>query len=300
MRKEHQLKTLALAAIGFGGVILGAYLLSPLSSRKLSDEQFVQRYAASPEPVVQDKVGQAKIRLAYKTAKTGDMKAARAAFLETAKTYKGTGAISADFGGVPDGAAYQAAATYSAEGRVSESRAAFKQFIKDYPLSPLVHGAHKRLVKLNPERSDDYDRMLQECIDRQQEKAKREQVTCGPKCIVKLLQIEKKPAKSYEEIAKLCGTDDSGTSMLKMVAALRQLGFTAKGYRLNAADATKVMPPAILLKGSHYVVVTERIGTTLTYFDPTLNTETWEQLPQAEDTTFDIISLHELNLVNKS
>jgi TolA-binding protein len=118
----------------------------PVAAKDL--RAFVEKNKASTDPVIQDRVGAYKIRLAYKDAERGDFNQARSALLETAKTYKGTGVMSSDFGGVPDQAAYQAAVCLVAEGKKGEAEAEFLKFMKERPLSPLVTAAYRRICRL--------------------------------------------------------------------------------------------------------------------------------------------------------
>ena len=54
----------------------------------------------------------------------------------------------ADFGGVPDQAAYQAAVCLVGDGKPKEAEAEFVRFLRERPLSPLCHAAYGRLKRL--------------------------------------------------------------------------------------------------------------------------------------------------------
>ncbi|HMS54112.1 MAG TPA: cysteine peptidase family C39 domain-containing protein [Fimbriimonadaceae bacterium] len=275
--------------LGIGGLFLA-------TRPPQTDEQFVERFSGHPDKQVQDKVGQARIRLAYKAAKEGDVRGAREAFLKTASTYRGTGVMSPEFGGVADGAAYQAAATFNLEGDADRAIVAFKNFMVEYPLSPLVYGAHKRLLKMDPSKSDEYDALLTKCAKEQSDKSETDRVTCGPKCLIRLAEIKGKKPLPYDQLAQICRTDKAGTTMAGMREGLSALGFRAFGYRLNKRDLSKLIPPALILQGEHYLVLTGRTPTGYLVFDPALDVETNFDPPKNPDFTLDVLSLYELNL----
>lgn len=280
-----------------GAALMVAVILVALpSSGSQDDHEFVLRNRANPDPEVQDRVGRARIRLAYDEAKKGDFKGARAALLETAREYKGTGQMSSDFGGVKDGAAYQAAATYNAEGKRAEAIRAFRRFLVEYPLSPLVHGAHKRLVAMDPDQSGDYDALLQRCMDRQALKAKADRVSCGPKCLGRVLEALGKPATSYEELAKLCKTTEAGTTMKALRQAMVAKGIDAHGYRLNRHDLLKLEHPAIVLSGDHYVVLLRVSPTISRVYDPAFDSESEIPFPDAKSEEFTLLATEKLDL----
>jgi len=294
---------------------------------KAAYESFIDKYKSSPNKQIQDQVGAARIRLAYVTARQSPtpthalrsgnnpspqsqstvtdrdrIEAARQIFLQAANGYKGTGTMASDFGGVKDQALYQAAACLNAEGKKAEYRAALVDFIKKEPLSPLVDAAHKRLVKLDGKDSLDIDAMLQADHDQQEKKIRFETSVCGPKCIVKLLEILAKArgkdgskdatssatthslrsannpssqrqttlvdGADYRAIAKLCGTTDKGTTMKGLRKGLKAFGLDYYGYQVRRVDLPTVQTPAILYSQDHYLVVEQVKGLVLTVYDP--------------------------------
>ncbi|HTQ09721.1 MAG TPA: cysteine peptidase family C39 domain-containing protein [Fimbriimonadaceae bacterium] len=257
---------------------------------------FIEKYRSSPDPHIQDEVGAARIRLAYVTARPaqsgspakrlmhagvqdpkekGRYERARQILLEAAKDYKGAGRMTSDFGGVKDQALYQAAVCLNAEGRTAEYRAALVDFIKTEPLSPLVDAAHKRIVKLDGKDRPEIDALLQTAHDKQQKEVRFEMSVCGPKCIVKLLQILNAPnhransaIPSYQAIAKLCGTTDKGTSLQGLRKGLKELNLDYYGFEVGRADIPNVKTPAILYADNHYLVVEKIRDLALTVYDP--------------------------------
>lgn len=248
---------------------------------------FVERHEGSSDRDVQDHVGNARIRLGYISTKQKDFREAQTRFEEAQAKYKGLGAVPSDFGGIPDQAAYQAAAALNAEGKRQESVAAFRQFSKDYPLSPLVHGAHKRLRtfgggKTTPED----DKLLQAAVAKQEARIRFESSVCGPKAIAYLLGLLKLPPKDYKELAKLCGTTDKGTTLEGMRNGLKACGLTTLALRVNRADFAATACPFIWLQGDHYVAVVEIGADFANVYDSLQGGVAAVRLPLADDPDF--------------
>jgi len=242
---------------------------------------------------VQDEVGEARIRLGYLAAKRKDFSAARGQFQEAALQYRGTGKMAADFGGIPDQAAYQAAVTLVAQGRNAEAEKAFTSFIKERPLSPLVNAAERRLVRMNGGKSKpEWEALLQEALTKQEKHAAFETSVCGPKAIARLLKLLGKPERDYKEIARLCGTSDKdGTTMEGMRKGLKALGIESYGYRVNREDFARLPLPALVLWGQHYLVLESITQGSASAFDPSLNSVSTSKLPPLDDPNFTAIVL---------
>ena len=233
--------------------------------------RFVQENAASPNLEVRDQVGAARLRIGYLAAKQGDYLGARETFLEASQAHKDSKAMSPEFGGIGDQAAYQAAVCLVAEGK--DARAEFLAFMRQRPLSPLVHAAYRRLQRLgDPKAIHEAEALLQKATRRQEERIRFESSVCGPKVIAYLLEagfIESKLARSgYEQIAKLCGTTAEGTTLSGMRRGLRSLGVESYGVQLSRQDLAKVAMPAILLDGDHYLALLELDDARAVVYDP--------------------------------
>ena len=196
-----------------------------LHDRKKAEQgyhAFILAHKGDPKLEMQDQVGVARIRTAYLAADRKDFESARNTLMEAAKEYRGTG-VAGEFGGIRDGAEYQAAACLSAEGKKEEARAALVKFLKDEPLSPLARAAYRRLVKLNNGVSRPEDEaLLTHDIQLQEKKAKQDMVSCGPKALRIYLKLLAKTPPAEDELAKLCKTDKDGTSMENMRDALKR------------------------------------------------------------------------------
>jgi len=159
-----------------------------LAVRTRQTQALVDKYKDDPNPKAQDLVGEAEMRLAYFDAGKHDFAASRKKFLEATKI-KGTGAMAADFGGINDQAAYQAVVCLIPQHKEDEAKAEFRAFMKDHPLSPLVHGAFKRLLRLNNGKSDPNDEaLLQTAVTAQEKHIAFETSVCGPKTVEYLLK----------------------------------------------------------------------------------------------------------------
>ncbi len=99
----------------------------------------------------------------------------------------------------------------------------------------------------------------------------------------------REPQKSvldYKHLAKLCNTDDKGTSIEGMRAALKTLGIESYGLELNRQDFNHLTLPAILLEGDHYFALLERHGTKLIVYDTLLKGKRQIELPALDDAEF--------------
>gem|GEM_PF-1808667 len=263
--------------------------MPPVSVRRMEDEALIQTLRLDPRPESQDELGEAQMRLAYLDAQAKDFESSRKRFLEATKV-KGTGVMGADFGGVNDQAAYQAAVCLVAEKKSQEAITAFRSFLKQYKLSPLVYAAEKRLVTLNHGVAAHGDEdLLQEAIAAQEKKAKYESAMCGPKTLAYMADhglFGKGSLSDFHEIAKICGTTEQGTSIDGIRKALKQFGKQSFGLDLNRQDFDRVSLPAILLDGDHYFAILERHDDHIVLYDTLLNAKRNVKLPEVSDPTF--------------
>lgn len=217
---------------------------------------FISKNERNPDPKVQDEVANARLKIGYVLAKAHDYSKAHDALKTAEKEYRGTGQINPDFGGLKDQAAYQAAVCLMADGKKADADAAFHQFIKEYQTSPLVHAAYRRLVMLNGGKTtNELDQLLANAVAAQQKQSAFEMSTCGPKAIEHLVSLLHLQPKTYEEIAKRCGTTDKGTTLEGMQMGLKSLGIDSYAYELTRGDFNAAPLPAIWLIGEHFVVL---------------------------------------------
>lgn len=254
--------------------------------------EFIASHEDSKDPQVQDEVGNARLRLGFLAARSKDYKEAHNAFKEAEHSYKGTGTMAADFGGIKDQAAYQAAVCLQASGEKDAAYKAYLSYLKDYKLSPLVHAVHRRLTDMAPDKANEYDGLLQQAIAAQEKHIRFETSVCGPKCLAYILNKTNRSYKSnktywsYQDLARLCGTSDNGTTIDGLKKALKACGLNGIGYEVNRSDLLRLKRPAILLVQDHYVVLTNIVGSDAIVYDPMRNGEVKFPLPKPEQTDF--------------
>lgn len=258
----------------------------PDAVKRSGYSDFIAKNESSKDAKVQDKVARTRMKLAYLQSHNKDYNAARATLLAAAKTYKGEGKMSPEFGGAKDQALYQAAATLNAEGRKVEYRKALTQFLKDQALSPLIYGAYKRLVALDGHSSPDVEALMQAAQAKQQAKMEFETSVCGPKAAAYLLEQQHLGKFDYKTLAKECGTTKTGTSMDALRACLEKHGLKTFGFRLNRKDFSKLAAPAVLFAADHYVVITAIHDDHLEAYDPRFGTVLTQKLPPMDDDKF--------------
>src|SRR5690349_20888065 len=195
---------------------------------------FINQYEGSSDSDTQDQVAAARMTIGYIQASQKDFTHAKETFKELEAKYTGTGAENPEFGKVTDQAAYQAIVCLQAEGKTDEAVVAYVAFLKDHWDSPLIYAVHKRLRSLGPkEKQEEYERILQESIDKQDKKIRHDLAMCGPNALAYFMRLLSEAPKTVDELAKLCKTTDDGTTMANMAGAFSILGYEAKGYNLN-------------------------------------------------------------------
>ena len=267
-------------------------LQAPLPTSGKDLISLVEKNRSNPDKIVQDRVGEARIRLGYLAAEKKDWPAARATFQIAVHEYKGAGMMASDFGGVPDQAAYQAIVCLVPEGKTEQAEREFIKFMKDWPMSPLTHAAFKRLVRLNGGKpKPEWEALLQRDQTMEEDRARLDISACGPMSIQHLLGLLGKPPKGYQEIAKLCGTKVTGTTISGMCQGLKSLGIDSYAYNLNRQDLAHAPLPAIILWGEHYVTATKVEGDLLTTFDTQGGKELTIELPVIDDPDYSISAI---------
>ncbi|MBA3725795.1 MAG: tetratricopeptide repeat protein [Armatimonadetes bacterium] len=244
-------------------------------------ESLVEKNKGSKDPDVQDQVGIARLRLGYIASKEGDFQEARTIFVQAAEEYKGRG-FGTQYGTLPEQADYQAAVCLQAGGSLSKARQAYLDFIKENQLSPLVHSAYSRLVRLNGGKpSAKYEKLIQSAISAREAHVRKQMAICGPKAVREVLARHKLRLPGLDEISKLCGTDDSGTSMAGMIKALKAQGLGATGLSLAFEDLETLPLPAIWLEAGHFLVITKVHGKSAEVYDPVDDSLSMRELPSA-------------------
>ncbi len=253
-------------------------------------QEFVRKYDASPDPVIQDQVGTARVKIGFLAAHRKDWTGARSAFLEAAAKTKGTGKTG-DFGSVSDQGAYEAIVCLQASGKVDEARQQYTKFIQDRPLSPLCMACYRRLKKLNGgTATPEMDALIDTATRKQEANDKFESSVCGPKTLAYLCEINAlhpgdKP-HDYKAFATLCKTTEKGTTVEGMITGLKAMGVPTSAYRVNRQDLTKIATPAILLWGDHYLTLLAVHDRDMTVYDTLTHSERPMTLPELDNPDF--------------
>ena len=102
--------------------------------------------------------------------------------------------------------------------------------------------------------------------------------TCGPEALASVLAARGVEA-SVEELLKLAGTDETGTTMAGLERAAQAKGLTATGYQVTFEGLRRLGLPVVAfvnkqvtgkggVAGNHYVVVTQVSGRYVWVVDP--------------------------------
>lgn len=255
----------------------------PTSEKRKYFGSFIEENAGSRDEKVQDAVTSARMRLAYMES-GAKPEVARELFLEAEEKHSGSEAMDPSFGAMPDQARYQAINCLMIGGKTEQARDEYMAFLKERPLSPLVFGVHKRLLKLRTEGEsrEEIDRLLQVAVDKQDEHGKREMALCGPRCIEKLVELSERGEIQLSDIEKQAGTTLNGTSMSGMVSALGAAGFQAEGLLVSHADFKTQKLPFIWLDKGHYLLVHSRKNNKFVAYDPFIRNDREIAIPKAE------------------
>ncbi len=265
------------------------YVTNPKVAAKKYKE-FVEKHAATKDPVVQDQVGTARLKIGYIAAHEKNWVLARESFLEADEQTKGTKRTS-DFGTVNEQGAYQAIVTLEASGKVDEAKKQYRLFIEQRPMSGLCMACYRRLVRLNGGKpTEELTRLIESATKQQDANTRFESAVCGPKTLAYLCQIGAIKVGTvpcdYKSIAKFCGTTDSGTTVEGMIKGIKALGGEASAYRVNRQDLEKVQLPAIILIGDHFVTLLEVKPDSMKVYDTVVNGERAIKIPDLRNPDF--------------
>ena len=252
---------------------------------------FVEEFSDSKDVRMQTQVTRARMKLAHHTANQNNYIEARKEFLAAAEEHKGTPAMHPEFGTLTDQARYQSIVCLEASGQKTEAAAEYRKFRQERQLSPLVHLCFRRLERIEGKALTADEVLLQSAVSAQEKRIRFETSVCGPKCLEKLLPLFGKPATTYQDLAKLCGTTDSGTTMEGLKEGAEKLNLNPIGLELNAKDFRELAKPAIWMLQDHYVAILQIYGDKALVYDPRWQTEEWKPIPAATDEKFRAIVL---------
>lgn len=249
-------------------------------------KDFIAKNENSPDAKVQTMVTRARMVNAYDTAKKKDFGQARAEFMEASYKHKGTDVMNPDYGTLPDQAAYQAIVCLDAAGKKDEAKHEYRKFMLEHKTSPLIHACFRRLERINGKSLPEDEALLQAGMDEQNKRIRFETSVCGPKSLEKILPLLGKEAKSYKELAKVCGTNDEGTSLSGLKKGAESLGLKAYGMDLNAEDFSSLKKPFLWLQADHFLAVLEIKDGQMHLYDSRFNYDEWKNLPARDNAQF--------------
>lgn len=248
---------------------------------------YIGKHESDADPQVQNRVTVARIRRAYAAGKRKDFVTARARFIEAADKHKGNDLPSPDYGRLADQARYQAIVCLAADGKKEQALAEYRRFLIDRSTSSVCFSVIKRIHMLLPRGQwGPYDQLMNAAADKQNAIARRESAVCGPKALSYLLKTLGKGNHDYHDLAKLCGTNDNGTTMAGLKKGLADSGVESTGLLLNRTDFATVHAPAIWLGNDHYYVLLGIEGDEARIWDPKSEKESTIDLPPLDDTSF--------------
>lgn len=218
-------------------------------------------------------VASAQHLMAFVAARQGDLKTARQRFAEARKDAetlpKTASAPTAPPGEMPqptlaEDSAYQHAACTMGLGDKAGAERELVQFMRDFPESPLVHGAMRRIAKLHggdiPKEAEAVWKSAQSIQHKSQEKSERDAAMCAPECLAELLKRRGKGV-SVETLAQEMKTGGDGTSAAKLQEVMQAHGFDdAQGVRLTWAGLKEQPLPLVALVSPGHFVLVDKIG----------------------------------------
>jgi predicted double-glycine peptidase len=222
---------------------------------------------------------QAGLLFAYAAARQRHFEVAGERFILTrniAASLPDHGARPVPFGdpepGIEEEAAFQGVVCVSAEGHKAEAEAGYRDFMRDYPQSILIHAAVKRIARFHkgdiPKEAEAVWRQAMRLQAQQERTRRREQALCGPECLAELLHRQGK-ASDVHALAREMHTDETGTSLAALSETAKRHGFVAQGVELTQAGLMQQKLPAVAyLRSGHYVLVDRVEPAAVTVWDP--------------------------------
>ena len=174
--------------------------------------------------------------------------------------------------GIEEEAAFQHAVCVGAEGRKTAAEEEYRDFLRRYPTSILIHATTKRIARFHggslPADAEALWRADMKLQRKQVLAQERERSLCGPECLAELLRRQGKRPDVHALAAEM-KTDEHGTTLAALAAAAQRHGFTPQGLRLTQAGLARQQLPAVAyLRSSHYVLVDRVAPTGVTIWDP--------------------------------
>jgi hypothetical protein len=184
----------------------------------------------------------------------------------------------------------------SAELGTRDPDAEFVRFMREYPESPLVHAAVRRIARHHsgdvPKGAEAVWKQAMAAAQERQHARERERSLCGPEVLAEVLrraglEVASASGESAAEdplhrLAGELGTDYRGTSLAALAKALKARGFRVKGLKLtwdglwkitNGPESRRDAPEYLvaLIQPGHYVLVEDVRAGEVDVWDPSAN-----------------------------
>lgn len=241
---------------------------------------FIRQYEGRTDTAARRAVVEARYLRAFAMARRQEYKQARELFEdleEGASALPDKGAVPQKIGmpaepTMQEVGAFQKTVCLSAMGKTAEAEAEYRQFLKQYPTSVLIHGAMKRVARMHggdvPPQTEKLYSAAVAVRQKQEQKRLRDQSLCGPQVLAELLKRQGKRA-DVGKLAQQMQTNHEGTSLLAMQKAAAQHGFTAQGVQLkNEVFPKQKLPLVALVQPGHYVLVEQCTAGGVTVWEP--------------------------------
>ena len=256
-----------------------AYLAGHYAEVVEKAEETFHRYAGSTKPQELKEMALARRLEAYATARQGNYPRARDLFgyLQAEASRLPDKGKLPSLNGTPEPTleeegAFQKIVCRGGSGDKVGAEEEYKQFLREYPQSILVHAAVKRVRRFhNGDSPAEVEALWKQAMQAQAKQRQVEQRAaslCGPKCVAELLRRQGKRV-DIEALAKAMGTDSAGSSVAGVAKVAHAQGFRGEGVKMTSAGLSQQKTPFLaLIMPGHYVVVETHSPEGVTLWDP--------------------------------
>lgn len=142
------------------------------------------------------------------------------------------------------------------------------RFIRRHPGSPLVYGAHKRILRWTKEQPPSEAEQAWKKVQAVQKEKQKWVAACGPQALAYILKHFGQEV-DWSKLMQECGTTEQGTDLWSLAEAARRRGISCTGLEVSKAGLLQQSPPFILWsKEGHYQVVEGSPSEAWTVYDP--------------------------------
>jgi len=268
---------------------LDAYNAGQYRQAEEAAERLVAEGRSTRDPARRKRAVRARWVTAFSAARRKELRLARERFAQLrqeASVLPDRGEQEAELGEdlptLEEEGAYQHAVLTAALGERSAAEAEYLRFMRQYPESPLVHAAVKRIARMHggdvPKEATEVWQAATALARQRELERGRAQALCGPETLSAVLErCAPEKAATVEELTRELGTDERGTTLLALAKAARRRGLEAKGLRLSwkglretaaGKKGERKTQLVALIRPEHFVVVEDVTAIGVTVWDP--------------------------------